>query len=235
VQAPPSDGGEYALTGNGGEMGWEGKESFANRVIGVDADEPTDDLGELGNYALTATSKLWKKVTTDPVYKLNITAVSPEQDLFNAFIGAWTAHNTPLADDFLDAQWTTYFDATAPYYTADFLDGLALARGNFGDWKFISIIEGLSVDGWTLFPGESCAYTFEIDALLPTDVTTWTHGDIGGEYALTIENGDILPARDVWRDVSRPGAFAPRFARGELLEIAPDIYFRTVFDYVNEW
>ncbi|MDR1209953.1 MAG: hypothetical protein LBK41_06535, partial [Clostridiales bacterium] len=30
VQAPPSDGGEYALTGNGGEMGWEGKESFAN-------------------------------------------------------------------------------------------------------------------------------------------------------------------------------------------------------------
>jgi hypothetical protein len=203
-------------------------------ILAAEADFPPDDFGNVGQYALSATGRLWKKVTRPEVYNLNITGATPNQALFNALIGAWTAHDTSLEEDFPDVLWPTYFDAKAPYYTADFLEGLALARSADGDWKFISTVDGLTVSEFTLQAGGSCAWSVETDALLPTAVVTWLHGDNGQETQVTIENGDALPAQDVWEDFTRPDAFAPRFDQGESLEIAPGIYFHTAFNYENE-
>jgi hypothetical protein len=203
--------------------------------LAVESDFPPDDFGNVGQYALTATGRLWKKVTRPEVYNLNITAATPEQDLFNALFGAWTAHDTPLEEDFPDVLWPIYFDAEAPYYTADFLDGLALARSVDGDWKFISTVDGLAVAEFTLPAGGPCAWSLETDAALPTDVTTWIHGDNGQATQITFETGDALPDQDLWKDMTRPDEFAPRFALGVPLEIAPGIYFHTAFDYQNEW
>jgi hypothetical protein len=205
-------------------------------VLAVETDFPPDDFGNVGQYALTATGRLWKKVTRPEVYNLNITAATPEQDLFNALIGAWTAHDTPLEEDFPDVFWPTYSDAKAPYYTADFMDGLALVRRTDGNWEFITTVDGLSIADWnSMAAGTGFAGSYDTDALLPTEVTTWHNLDGGDNTQITFEIGGVLPAQDVWEDMTRPDAFAPRFAGDSELEIAPGIYFGVKFDYVNEW
>jgi hypothetical protein len=51
-----------------------------------------------------------------------------------------------------------------------------------------------------------------------------------GEWCvLAFENGDASPPEDVWRDISRPDAFAPLFACNDL-EITPGIHFHAEYD-----
>jgi hypothetical protein len=206
VQAPPSDGGEYALTGNGGEMGWEGKESFANRVIGVDADHPPGDLGELGNYALTAKGRLLKKTAITPGRDITITADLAYMNVGSEMSGDWAYHGPEEAIVTVrDEEGWAYNipDSDKPWYSKG--EGGLIWHAD-GRWCFK--IQNSILD-WGM--GAYVAYSLSDS---DTPITgSWKDNDSFNVFSVTAEEiGE--PVDEAWVKISKPVAGLTLMFRG---------------------